>query len=69
VELAFEPSGGEAGGVFAIGGEVLGVQRALPPKEFSITRIRLQPGQKRTITIRTMPLAGSNYPATLMVRS
>ncbi len=69
VELAFEPSGGEAGGVFAIGGEVLGVQRALPPGEFSITRIRLQPGQKRTITIRTMPLAGSNYPATLMVRS
>jgi hypothetical protein len=69
VELAFEPSGGEAGAVFAIGGEVRGVQRALPPKEFSITRIRLQPGQKRTITIRTMPLAGSNYPATLMVRS
>jgi hypothetical protein len=49
VELAFEPSGGEAGAVFAIGGEVRGVQRALPPKEFSITRIRLQPGQKRTI--------------------
>lgn len=69
VELAFEPSGGEAGGVFAIGGEVLGIQRALPPREFSITRIRLQPNQKRTITIRTMPLAGSNYPATLMVRS
>ncbi|GIV18194.1 MAG: hypothetical protein KatS3mg022_3629 [Armatimonadota bacterium] len=69
VELAFEPSGGEAGGVFAIGGEVFGVQRALPPGEFSITRIRLQPNQKRTITIRTMPLAGSNYPATLMVRS
>lgn len=69
VELAFEPSGGEAGGVFAIGSEVLGVQRALPPKEFSITRIRLQPNQKRTITIRTMPLAGSNYPATLLVRS
>lgn len=69
VELAFEPSGGEAGGVFAIGGEVLGIQRALPPGEFSITRIRLQPNQKRTITIRTMPLAGSNYPATLMVRS
>ncbi len=69
VEVAFEPSGGEAGGVFAIGGEVLGIQRALPPKEFSITRIRLQPNQKRTITIRTMPLAGSNYPATLMVRS
>ncbi|MGC8783962.1 MAG: hypothetical protein ACP5RN_06220 [Armatimonadota bacterium] len=69
VELAFEPSGGEAGGVFAIGGEVLGIQRALPPREFSIARIRLQPNQKRTITIRTMPLAGSNYPATLMVRS
>ncbi|MCS6829151.1 MAG: hypothetical protein NZ749_00755 [bacterium] len=69
VELAFEPSGGEAGGVFAIGGEVHGVQRALPPREFSIARIRLQPGQKRTVTIRTMPLAGSNYPATLMVRS
>jgi hypothetical protein len=69
VELAFEPSAGEAGGVFAIGSDVLGVQRALPPREFSITRIRLQPGQRRTITVRTMPLAGSNYPATLIVRS
>lgn len=69
VELAFEPSGGEAGGVFVIGGEVRGVPRAFPPNEFSITRIRLQPNQKRTVTIRTMPLAGSNYPATLMVRS
>lgn len=69
VELAFEPSGGEAGGVFVIGGEVRGVPRAFPPHEFSITRIRLQPNQKRTVTIRTMPLAGSNYPATLMVRS
>ena len=69
VELSFEPSGGEAGGVFAIGGEVRGVPRAFPPNEFSVTRIRLQPNQKRTITIRTMPLAGSNYPATLLVRS
>jgi hypothetical protein len=69
VELAFEPSGGEAGAVFVLGGEVRGVPRAFPPNEFSITRIRLQPNQKRTITIRTMPLAGSNYPATLLVRS
>lgn len=69
VELAFEPSGGEAGGVFVVGSEVRGVPRAFPPNEFSITRIRLQPNQKRTVTIRTMPLAGSNYPATLMVRS
>ncbi|MER3474056.1 MAG: hypothetical protein C4335_08490 [Armatimonadota bacterium] len=69
VEMAFEPSGGEAGGVFAIGGDIRGVPRIFPPNEFSITRVRLQPNQKRTITIRTMPLAGSNYPATLMVRS
>lgn len=69
VELVFEPSGGEAGGVFVIGSEVRGVPRAFPPKEFSIARLRLQPGQRRQITIRTMPLAGSNYPATLMVRS
>ncbi len=69
VEMAFEPSGGEAGGVFAIGGDIRGIPRIFPPNEFSITRVRLQPNQKRTITIRTMPLAGSNYPATLMVRS
>lgn len=69
VELAFEPSGGEAGAVFAIGGDVLGIPRAFPPTDRSITRVRLQPNQRRTITIRTMPLAGSHYPATLMVRS
>lgn len=69
IEIAFEPSGGEAGGVFAIGGDVRGVPRIFPPNEFSVTRVRLQPKGKRTITVRTMPLAGSNYPATLMVRS
>ncbi|MDW8104607.1 MAG: hypothetical protein RMK92_06305 [Armatimonadota bacterium] len=69
VEIVFEPSGGEAGGVFVIGSEVRGVPRAFPPREFSIARLRLQPGQRRSVTIRTMPLAGSNYPATLMVRS
>ncbi len=69
IEIAFEPSGGEAGGVFVIGTDVVGIPRMFPPKEFSITRVRLQPNQKRTITVRTMPLAGSNYPATLMVRS
>lgn len=69
VEIAFEPSGGEAGGVFTIGGDVRGVPRIFPPNEFSVSRVRLQPNSKRTVTIRTMPLAGSNYPATLMVRS
>lgn len=69
VEIAFEPSAGEAGGVFAIGGEVRGVPRLFPPREFAITRIRLQPGQRRNLTLRTIPLAGSNYPVTLMVRS
>lgn len=69
VEVAFEPSGGEAGGVFAVGADVVGVARMFPPNEFSVARIRLQPNDRRTITIRTMPLAGSNYPATLVVRS
>lgn len=69
VELVFEPSGGEAGAVFAVEGEVRGVPRVLPPNETRITRMRLLPGQRRSITIRTMPLAGSNYPATLLVRS
>lgn len=69
VEITFEPNGGEAGGVFVLGGDIRGVPRVYPPNEFSVTRVRLQPNSKRTITVRTMPLAGSNYPATVMVRS
>ncbi len=69
VELAFEPSAGIAAAVFNISGHLRAVPSALPPHEHNMWRLRLEPGARRTIRVETMPLAGSNYPATLLVRS
>ena len=69
VELAFEPSAGIAAAVFSISGHLRAVPSALPPHEHNMWQLRLEPGARRTIRVETMPLAGSNYPATLLVRS
>jgi len=69
VTVAFDPSAGLASGVFYIDGEFVSMKYVKPPDEFSLKTYRLKPGEERHVRIVTVPVAGSNYPATLIVRS
>jgi hypothetical protein len=66
--VVFEPSAGMAGGVFLIGGKRVEIPRSDMPDETTLTTVTLAPGERKSVHIRTLPLSGSNYPATLIVR-
>ena len=67
VSLRFEPSGGLASGVFLIDGKRVEILRTNMPEETTLATYTLKPGEVREVKIRTMPVAGSNYPARLIV--
>lgn len=68
IRILFEPTAGPAGAIFVFGGKIIGVKIVVPPNEFEIGTVQLAPGQSRDVTILTMPLSGSAYPATMVVR-
>lgn len=68
IKVVFEPSAGPASGLFVINGKVVGIKVVSPPNEFEVFSTRVPAGQAKEFTILTMPLAGSAYPATLVVR-
>ncbi|OFX17788.1 MAG: hypothetical protein A2Z18_08410 [Armatimonadetes bacterium RBG_16_58_9] len=69
VSVMFDPTAGLASGVFIIDGNFVLTKYARPPSEVSLASYSLRPGETRDVRIVTVPLAGSNYPATLVVRS
>jgi hypothetical protein len=70
--VVFEPSAGMAGGVFVMrdkeGEQVVTIPQTDLPTETTLGSYLLAPGEKKDVTIRTMPLSGSNYPATIILR-
>lgn len=68
VEVVFEASAGYSGALFVLNGEVLRTPLLQPKEEAQITRVKLQPGERKQITFMTVPLSGSSYPATIVVR-
>lgn len=69
VQVVFDPAAGVASGVFVIDGSFVSTKYAKPPSEIPLTTYRLKPGEVREVKILTLPLAGSHYPATLIVRA
>lgn len=69
VEVLFEATAGPAAGVFLLDGKYSEVKRLGPPDEREIGRFTLKPGQTRKTNIRTIPLSGSAYPATIIIRA
>jgi len=68
VEVVFVASAGYSGGLFLVNGQYIRTKLLQPQGEERICRIRLEPGESRSVTIQTIPLSGSSYPATLAVR-
>ncbi len=67
-EVAFEPTAGPASAIFYVDGEAVRIRYLTPPTEFTIGKVSVPPGQTKTVSIRTIPLSGSAYPATLIIR-
>jgi len=70
VGVFFAPEAGLAAGVFQVSGApILEFDPMPPPDEKELTRVRLAPGQVRTVRLRTILLNGSAYPASLVVHA
>lgn len=68
LEVAFEASAGYSGALFVLNGEVIRTPLLQPKTSVRILKMRLSPGQSKRFDLMTLPLSGSSYPATLMLR-
>ncbi|MFN3683385.1 MAG: hypothetical protein ACK41F_05560 [Fimbriimonadaceae bacterium] len=68
VEVVFEASAGYSGAVFVVDGKYVRTPLLQPKQEYRLARARVGPRQSRKFEIWTIPLSGSSYPATLVVR-
>lgn len=68
VEIVFEASAGYSGGLFVVDGVVNRTNVIQSKAEVPLKVVRLAPGEVRDIRIMTIPLSGSSYPATLVLR-
>jgi hypothetical protein len=69
VELIFETSAGYSGGIFFVDDNYIMTPKLLPKKEARLAKYRMAPGATRKVRIRTLPLSGSSYPATIYIRA
>ena len=68
VEIAFEASAGYSAGVFLVDGQLVKTPLLRPKGEARIAKVFLNPGETRAMKLVTMPLSGSSYPATVIIR-
>jgi hypothetical protein len=66
--IVFDPSAGLASGLFVLDGRRIEIPQINIPRDFTLASYVLQPGEARTVRIRTIPVSGSNYPATIVVK-
>jgi hypothetical protein len=67
VGVFFAPEAGSAAGIFQIDqGPIMEFDPIFPPEERRIARYVLPPGGEKTLTVRTIPLNGSSYPASVV---
>ena len=67
-EVIFEASAGYSSAIFMVDNKYVVVDRIQPHAERRIARVTLNPGEIRNMLILTIPLSGSSYPATLLIR-
>lgn len=68
VEVVFEASAGYSGAVFYVNGNYIKTPLMQPKSEVQIARFTMEPGATKNLSIITVPLSGSSYPATLTIR-
>lgn len=68
VEVVFEASAGYSGALFYVNGQYIKTPLLQPKTEAQIARFKVEPGESKNLSIITVPLSGSSYPATLTIR-
>ena len=68
-EIVVQAAGGATRGLYLIDGELVATGVLRPYQEHIISEARLPAQATRTITMKTIPQSGANYPVTLTVRS
>ncbi len=68
-QVLFDPTAGTAGFASLIDGQFVGKSHVVGSREHPLVKYTLGPGERREVRLTTVPLAGSNYPATIVVRS
>ena len=67
-DIAFEASAGYSGALFYVNNQLRKAPLMPSKKEYLIRKINLKPRQNLRMSIVTMPLSGSSYPATISIR-
>ncbi len=67
-DVVFEASAGYSGGVFMVDGVIQPSTILQSKGELLLKRVRLAPGERRVMKVTTIPLSGSSYPATIVIR-
>lgn len=68
VQVAFEAGAGLACGVFTVAGRYVEAPNVQAREERPLAHFDLAPNETRTISIETVPLGGSSYPAAFIIR-
>jgi hypothetical protein len=68
VRIMMAPEAGWARGVFMIDGKLIEAPQLAPPAEAVLWSGKLAPKEQRRVSIRSMPVGGSSYPVSLVVR-
>jgi hypothetical protein len=68
VRLVLAPDAGGAQGIFLVEGRWIEAPFLIPPAEFELAQFVLSPQERRVVSIQTLPVGGSAYPVTLVVR-
>jgi hypothetical protein len=69
IEVLFEATAGPSRAIFIDNMELICIKHTAAPAEEKVMSFSLAPGESRTLHLKTMPLAGSAYPATVIVKS
>jgi hypothetical protein len=69
VRVVLSPEAGWARGAFLIDGKLVEAPQIAPPGETTLWSVKLAPQEERSLRIQGMPLGGSFYPVSLVVRS
>lgn len=68
-QVVFDATAGISGIATLINGEFKGKSHVATHREEPLARYVLNPGERRQVRLSTLPLAGSHYPATIIIRS
>jgi hypothetical protein len=68
VNLVMAPDAGAARGAFLVEGQWIEVPNMVPPAEFVLGSVELGPEARGRLSVQTLPVGGSAYPVTLVLR-